>query len=86
MGKGPLDSAANLRMHLAAREVIAGNPGDLARFIAGTENAGNRSSGHTNREALTHLAVREMPHSGKPDELLAAFGIDSAAIVRAATA
>jgi len=35
---------------------------------------------------VTHLAVRDMPHSGKPDELLAAFGIDSAAIVKAATA
>src|SRR4051812_39075065 len=35
---------------------------------------------------VTHLAVRDMPHSGKPDELLAAFGIDAAAIVKAATA
>jgi transketolase len=33
---------------------------------------------------VTHLAVRDMPHSGKPDELLAAFGIDADAIVRAA--
>lgn len=33
---------------------------------------------------VTHLAVRDMPHSGKPDELLAAFGIDAAAIVEAA--
>ena len=31
-----------------------------------------------------HLAVQDMPHSGKPDELLAAFGIDAAAIVEAA--
>jgi transketolase len=31
-----------------------------------------------------HLAVRDMPHSGKPDELLAAFKIDAAAIVEAA--
>ncbi len=29
------------------------------------------------------LAVRELPRSGKPEELLARFGIDSAAIVRA---
>jgi transketolase len=29
------------------------------------------------------LAVRELPHSGKPEELLAKYGIDSAAIVRA---
>jgi len=28
------------------------------------------------------LAVRELPHSGKPEELLAKYGIDSAAIVR----
>ena len=33
---------------------------------------------------VTHLAVREMPRSGKPDELLAAFGIDADAIVEAA--
>ncbi len=31
-----------------------------------------------------HLAVREMPGSGKPDELLAAAKIDAAAIVAAA--
>jgi transketolase len=31
-----------------------------------------------------HLAVRDMPHSGKSDELLAAFEIDAAAIVEAA--
>jgi len=29
------------------------------------------------------LAVREVPRSGKPDELLAAYGIDKAAIIRA---
>jgi transketolase len=34
--------------------------------------------------AFTHLAVREMPRSGKPDELLAAFGIDADAIAAAA--
>ena len=31
-----------------------------------------------------HLAVREMPGSGKPDELLAAAKIDADAIVEAA--
>jgi transketolase len=36
--------------------------------------------------AFTHLAVREMPRSGKPDELLAAYGIDAAAIAAAAKA
>jgi transketolase len=36
--------------------------------------------------AFTHLAVREMPRSGKPDELLAAFGIDADAIAAAAKA
>jgi transketolase len=29
------------------------------------------------------LAVRELPHSGKPEELLAKYGIDANAIVRA---
>ncbi|HWY76031.1 MAG TPA: transketolase C-terminal domain-containing protein, partial [Verrucomicrobiae bacterium] len=29
------------------------------------------------------LAVRELPHSGKPDELLAKYGIDAAAIINA---
>src|SRR4051812_43258184 len=33
---------------------------------------------------IRHLAVREMPRSGKPDELLHAFGIDADAIVKAA--
>ncbi len=33
---------------------------------------------------VTHLAVRDMPRSGKPDELLHAFGIDADAIVEAA--
>ena len=32
------------------------------------------------------LAVREIPHSGKPEELLAKYGIDSAAIVKAVKA
>ncbi len=33
---------------------------------------------------VTRLAVRDMPRSGKPDELLHAFGIDADAIVEAA--
>ena len=32
------------------------------------------------------LAVREVPHSGKPEELLAKYGIDAAAIVKAVKA
>ena len=32
------------------------------------------------------LAVRELPHSGKPDELIAKYGIDSTAIVKAVKA
>jgi transketolase len=28
------------------------------------------------------IAVRELPHSGKPEELLAKYGLDSAAIIR----
>jgi len=35
---------------------------------------------------FTHLAVRDMPRSGKPDELLHAFGIDADAIAKAAKA
>ena len=35
---------------------------------------------------VTRLAVRELPHSGKPDELLAAAGIDAAHIAQAAAA
>jgi transketolase len=38
------------------------------------------------RPPIIKLAVREMPGSGTPDELLAAAGIDSAAIVEAARA
>ena len=36
------------------------------------------------RPRVVQLAVREMPHSGKPDELLAAAGIDAAHIAEAA--
>lgn len=32
---------------------------------------------------VKRLAVQELPHSGKPEELLALYGIDAAAIVRA---
>jgi transketolase len=36
------------------------------------------------RPKVVQLAVREMPHSGKPDELLAAAGIDADHIAEAA--
>ncbi len=36
------------------------------------------------RPPVVKLAVRELPHSGKPAELLAAAGIDAAAIAEAA--
>jgi transketolase len=35
---------------------------------------------------VTRLAVRELPHSGKPAELLAAAGIDANHIAQAAAA
>jgi transketolase len=39
---------------------------------------------HDARAQVTRLAVREMPRSGKPAELLAAYGIDAEAIAEAA--
>ena len=36
------------------------------------------------RADVARLAVKEMPHSGKPEELLAAFEIDAEAIAKAA--
>jgi transketolase len=39
---------------------------------------------HDARAQVVRLAVREMPRSGKPAELLAAYGIDAAAIAEAA--
>jgi transketolase len=36
------------------------------------------------RAVITHLCIRELPRSGKPDELLERFGISAAHIVRAA--
>jgi transketolase len=39
---------------------------------------------HDARAQVAHLAVREMPRSGTPAELLAAYGIDAAAIAEAA--
>jgi transketolase len=41
-------------------------------------------SEHGARAEVTRLAVREMPRSGKPDELLAAYDIDADAIAGAA--
>jgi hypothetical protein len=38
------------------------------------------------RPRVTVLAVREMPHSGKPDEVMAAASIDAEHIARAARA
>jgi transketolase len=41
-------------------------------------------AGDDQRPAVVQLAVREMPHSGKPDELMREAGIDAAGIVGAA--
>ena len=38
----------------------------------------------TSAPRVVKLAVRDLPHSGKPAELLAAAGIDAAAIEQAA--
>ncbi|MGH3063788.1 MAG: transketolase, partial [Gaiellaceae bacterium] len=43
-------------------------------------------AGAEDRPPVQILAVRELPHSGKPAELLAAAGIDAAAIAAAARA
>jgi transketolase len=43
-------------------------------------------AGAPEHPSVTMLAVREMPGSGKPAELLAAAGIDAAAIAKAAKA
>ncbi len=48
--------------------------GGLGDAVAGELSA--------NGVKVTKLAVRELPRSGKPDELLAKFGIDAAAIVK----
>ena len=49
---------------------------------------GDAVAGELSSEGIkvTKLAIRELPHSGKPDELVAKYGIDSAAIVRAVKA
>ena len=46
---------------------------------------GDAVAGELSSEGIkvTKLAIRELPHSGKPDELVAKYGIDSTAIVRA---
>ncbi len=43
-------------------------------------------AGHEHPPRISHLAVRELPGSGKPAELMAAAGIDAEAIARAARA
>jgi transketolase len=35
------------------------------------------------RASLAHLCIRELPRSGKPDELLERFGISASHIARA---
>ena len=76
----PLDKATILRevAETGGRAVVvedhyaAGGLGDaVAQALAG-------------KAALTHLCIRELPRSGKPDELLERFGISASHIVRAA--
>jgi transketolase len=76
----PLDEAGILRevAETGGRAVVvedhyaAGGLGEaVAEALAG-------------KAALTHLCIRELPRSGKPDELLERFGISAAHIVRAA--
>jgi transketolase len=75
----PLDRATILRevAETGGRAVVVedhyagGGLGDaVAQALAG-------------RAVLTHLCVRELPRSGKPDELLERFGISASHIVRA---
>jgi transketolase len=75
----PLDGAGILRevAETGGRAVVvedhyaAGGLGEaVAEALAG-------------KAALTHLCIRELPRSGKPDELLERFGISAAHIVQA---
>ena len=58
--------------------------GPLARGRARRGRARRRSPTSTSGRRVVRLAVHEMPHSGKPAELLAEAGIDAAGIAAAA--
>ena len=57
--------------------------GSLARGRPRRGGARGARRARASSAKVTQLAVRDMPRSGKPDELLAAFGIDADAIVEA---
>ena len=61
-------------------------PEAIAEAAAARRRPASALSEHGARAEVSRLAVREMPRSGKPDELLAAYGIDAEAIAGAARA
>ncbi len=79
----PIDTAAVVKAAQETGQVIVvedhwaeGGLGDAV--LAALASAGVAP------KKFTHLCIQEMPVSGKPAELLAAYGIDAAAIARAA--
>ncbi len=78
----PVDEAAILKAAAETEHLIIVEDhwpeGGLGDVVAAT-----LSRNCVAAKKFTHLAIQEMPRSGKPDELLAAYGIDSAAIVKA---
>jgi transketolase len=75
----PLDEATILRevAETGGRAVVVEDhyaAGGLGEAVA---------SGLAGRAALAHLCIRELPRSGKPDELLERFGINASHIVGA---
>jgi len=74
LGKDVILAAATKTNHLVVTVEDHYAEGGLGDAIAGELSA--------HGVKVTKLAVRELPRSGKPDELLAKYGIDAAAIVQ----
>ena len=74
LGKEAILAAAAKTNHLVVTVEDHYAEGGLGDAVAGELSA--------HGVKVTKLAVRELPRSGKPDELLAKYGIDAAAIVK----
>jgi transketolase len=74
-----------------AKEVILGAAQKTSNMVVTVEDhyaeggLGDAVAGELSASGVKvhKLAVRELPHSGKPEELMAKYGIDSHAIVQA---
>ena len=79
-----LDQAARRRDAALARRARSSRSRTTGRKAASARPCSRRSADVDDRPPVVRLAVHEMPHSGKPAELLAEAGIDADGIAAAA--